>query len=286
MGVPQGSILSVTLFSLHINSLEVLKSSSDVLNSSYTYLLCHPEDILKKEICDLLCTDSWQKEITHIFIDDAHCVVQWGHEFRPDYMRIQSVFPESKFVAFTATATKLLIRKITDILLMKTFTTISACVDRPNVKIIIIKRLPSAGGKNTAEESFKQVMEPLLRSLCDDADNFPKTIVHSKLKWCGNGYNMVTLEICLAERQKCVTYMNAILSSPVQVPDIESLSQKMTYAEELENSKQKQETLMRRQVKETGTLGRSEQELYQKGLQKQYLTGSTCKQCNINTTDL
>lgn len=37
-------------------------------------------------------------------------------------------------------------------------------------------------------------MEPLLRSLCDDADNFPKTIVYSKLKWCGNGYNMVCQE--------------------------------------------------------------------------------------------
>ncbi|CAG2233774.1 unnamed protein product [Mytilus edulis] len=35
----------------------------------------------------------------------------------------------------------------------------------------------------------------------------------------------------LAERQKCVTYMNATLLSPVQVPDVESLSPKMTYAE-------------------------------------------------------
>ncbi|CAC5405749.1 recQ [Mytilus coruscus] len=155
------------------------------------------EDILKKEICDILCSDSWQKEITHIFIDEAHCVVQWGHEFRPDYMKIsklRSVFPGAKFVALTATATKLTIKEITDILQMKSFTTISACVDRPNVQITVIKRLPSAGGKNTAEESFKQVMESVVRSLCNDAENFPKAIMYSKLKWCGNGYNMVCQE--------------------------------------------------------------------------------------------
>ncbi|CAG2248251.1 unnamed protein product [Mytilus edulis] len=55
----------------------------------------------------------------------------------------------------------------------------------------IKKEITISWRKNTAEESFKQVMEPLLRSLCDDADNFPKTIVYSKLKWCGNGYNMM-----------------------------------------------------------------------------------------------
>ncbi|CAC5417458.1 recQ [Mytilus coruscus] len=101
--------------------------------------------------------------ISEIKKDEAHCVVQWGHEFRPDYMKIsklRSVFPDAKFVALTATATKLMIKEITDILQMKTFTAISACVDRPNVKITVIKRLPSAGGKNTAEESFKQIMEP------------------------------------------------------------------------------------------------------------------------------
>ncbi|CAG2209257.1 unnamed protein product [Mytilus edulis] len=41
----------------------------------------------------------------------------------------------------------------------------------------------------------------------------------------------MTLENYLAERQKCVTFMNATLSSPVQEPDVESLSPKMTYAE-------------------------------------------------------
>ncbi|CAC5423560.1 unnamed protein product [Mytilus coruscus] len=145
--------------------------SGDILKSRYTYILCHPEDILKKEICDILCSDSWQKEITHIFIDEAHCVVQWGHEFRPDYLKIsklRSVFPDAIFVALTATATKLMIKEITDILQMKTFTTISACVDRPNVKITVIKRLPSAGGKNTAEESFKQVMEPVMKKIIVD----------------------------------------------------------------------------------------------------------------------
>ncbi|CAG2246678.1 unnamed protein product [Mytilus edulis] len=103
---------------------------------------------------------------------------------------------------------------------MKSFTTISACVDRPNVKITIIKRLPSAGGKNTAEESFKQVMEPLLRSLCDDADNFPKTIVYSKLKWCGNGYNMVCQEAAKKVIQMLRTWLCQALRNKILVDDM------------------------------------------------------------------
>ncbi|CAC5375191.1 unnamed protein product [Mytilus coruscus] len=175
--------------------LEIEKGYGDSLKSKYTYILCHPGDILKKEICDILCSDSWQKEVSHIFIDEVHCVLQWGHEFRPDYMKIsklRSVFSDAKFVALTATATKLVIKKNTDNLQMKCFTIISAFVDRPNVKISVIKRLPSAEEKNTAEDSFGQVMEPVVRSLCSDPSKFPKTIIYSKLKSCANGKSLDT----------------------------------------------------------------------------------------------
>ncbi|CAG2224545.1 unnamed protein product [Mytilus edulis] len=95
--------------------------------------------------------------------------------------------------------------------------------------------IPGARVQNDRKEFYSQLMSAMKTENPDEivlhlGSNDVFGDVESTLR---NGAFILkmTLENYLAERQKCVTYMNATLLSPVQVPDVESLSPKMTYAE-------------------------------------------------------
>ena len=56
---------------------------------------------------------------------------------------------------------------------------------RTNIFLKVERRLPTSGGKNTAEESYEAVMHPLFTKLAESPDDFPKTLVYVPLKWAG-----------------------------------------------------------------------------------------------------
>ena len=159
----------------------------------------HPENILRKEICDIFCSKIWQEAgVQHIFVDEAHCDVNWGKDFRPDFTsisKLRAVFPKAYMVALTATATLTMQKEIVKILcISKNYKSVSASVDRSNITLNVIKRLPTSGGLHSASDSFEKAIHPIIQELCDDPINAKRTIVYCKLKWCGYGYEMACRE--------------------------------------------------------------------------------------------
>lgn len=84
-------------------------------------------------------------EISLFVVDEAHCISQWGHEFRTDYLKLVEVRRElgdPPCLAITATATKEVQRDIVKMLELENYKAHLYSVDRPNIAIVIKKVAP------------------------------------------------------------------------------------------------------------------------------------------------
>jgi ATP-dependent DNA helicase RecQ len=99
MGVP-AAVLNSSL-----DSAEQSRIMARARAGEYRLLYLSPERLARED------TISWLRNVPISFfaIDEAHCISEWGHEFRPDYRqlsRLRAYFPDLPLAAFTASATK------------------------------------------------------------------------------------------------------------------------------------------------------------------------------------
>jgi len=87
-----------------LTKAEIQKVKEDVLSGRTKMLYVAPESLTKKENIDFLAA----VPISFFAIDEAHCISEWGHDFRPEYRRLREIFEKISHVpiiALTATAT-------------------------------------------------------------------------------------------------------------------------------------------------------------------------------------
>ncbi len=97
-------------------------------------LYLSPEQLLNGRLLAALT----RQEVAMFVVDEAHCVSQWGHDFRPEYRqldRVREMFPNVPIGAFTATADKPTRAEIMEHLLGNDGELVVQGFDRPNIRL-------------------------------------------------------------------------------------------------------------------------------------------------------
>jgi ATP-dependent DNA helicase RecQ len=87
-----------------LSKTEINKVKTDIQKGNTKLLYVAPESLTKQENIDFLTSVN----ISFFAIDEAHCISEWGHDFRPEYRRLRDIFEKISnvpIIALTATAT-------------------------------------------------------------------------------------------------------------------------------------------------------------------------------------
>ena len=115
-----------------LSRVQIAEVRKDLMSGATKLLYVAPESLTKAENVAML------KEIKISFyaIDEAHCISEWGHDFRPEYRRIRNIIEEigvSPIIALTATATPKVQSDIIKNLGMTDATVFKSSFNRPNL---------------------------------------------------------------------------------------------------------------------------------------------------------
>ncbi|PCH73417.1 MAG: ATP-dependent DNA helicase RecQ [Flavobacteriaceae bacterium] len=115
-----------------LNKGEIAQVKSDIESGVTKLLYVAPESLTKVEYLEFLRAQT----ISFVAIDEAHCISEWGHDFRPEYRNLRNIIKQISdvpIIGLTATATEKVQEDILKTLGMSDANTFKASFNRPNL---------------------------------------------------------------------------------------------------------------------------------------------------------
>jgi superfamily II DNA helicase RecQ len=159
----------------------------------FPFIYSHPELLIgNPELNKVFQSDFFQTDSTYVVIDEAHCVMEWGEEFRTDYKKLsqlRAVITNAKMLALSATLSKSSQVELMKVLKMKES---KVFVEKPvpdNINICIGERPSYSVG---AKDSYRFVFESIFNEVKLKGNDCPLTIVYcsGSMHWIGYGYEL------------------------------------------------------------------------------------------------
>ena len=171
-----------------MRSDEVTATLYNAMAGELKFLYVSPERLRQRRFIEHLK----RMKVGLIAVDEAHCVSQWGYDFRPPYLQIAEVrayFPQTPLIALTATATEEVQEDIRKHLLMRDCRTFKGSFYRPNLSYTVLREdNPTAcmlrtihrlGGSGIVYVRSRRLTQAVARQLA--ADGITATFYHAGL---------------------------------------------------------------------------------------------------------
>ena len=143
-----GALLEAGVAAAFLNSTQTYEESSalekQLLANKLTLLYAAPERINTPRMKGLLASLHERGLLSLFAIDEAHCVSQWGHDFRPEYRSLSllhETFPDVPRMALTATADHLTRQDMVERLKLDAARAFVSSFDRPNIRYTIVEKV-------------------------------------------------------------------------------------------------------------------------------------------------
>jgi len=123
------------------------------------FVLLAPEQLAKEEVLEELR----EAKPSLLVVDEAHCISEWGHDFRPDYLRLgtfAAALGRPTLLALTATASPPVRREIVERLGMEDPAVFVRGFDRPNLHLAVRRFTEEHGKERALVEAVKAIEKP------------------------------------------------------------------------------------------------------------------------------
>lgn len=142
------SLCAVGVSAACINSMQTAEEkrtvAAQIRNHELKLLYIAPERLVQPQTIEFL----QRSHVSFIAIDEAHCISQWGHDFRPEYRQLKCLktyFPDAAVHGYTATATEQVRADIAEQLGIADAEILVGSFDRPNLQYRVQRRTDPLG---------------------------------------------------------------------------------------------------------------------------------------------